>query len=259
MVAVTAAFDTLNRILPAGADAASVINAEGSAPICLVCEHAGAGIPDSLADLGLAPEHRYSHAAWDIGAVGLAIAMAQRLGAPLVIAPWSRLIYDLNRPPDAPDAIPERTEVIDIPGNRDIGEDERAARIRELYEPFHATVAKTLDAYPTPPAFVTIHSFTPVWHGVRRDTEIGFLHDADPLLAHAMLAAWSGPHKAELNRPYSAEDGVTHTLAKHATSRGLANVMIEVRNDLIPGRDEVDPMADHLTSALLAATGTVRQ
>lgn len=248
-----------NQILPPGADAASVINAQGSAPICLVCEHAGAGIPDGLADLGLATFDRYSHAVWDIGAVGLAIAMAQKLGAPLVIAPWSRLVYDLNRPPEAPDAMPERTERITIPGNRNLSPDQRAARTRELYHPFHATVSRVLDTFAAPPAFVTVHSFTPVWNGVPRDTEIGFLHDADPGLAHAMLETWAGPERVELNRPYSAEDGVTHTLAKHATARGLQNVMIEVRNDLIPDRTRVEPMADHLARALKAALETVRQ
>ena len=40
------------------------------------------------------------------------------------------------------------------------------------------------------------------------------------------------------NEPYGPEDGVTHTLQIDAIARGLSNVMIEVRNDLIatPGR-----------------------
>ena len=37
------------------------------------------------------------------------------------------------------------------------------------------------------------------------------------------------------NYPYSAADGVTHTLRRHAIARGIPNVMLEIRNDLIAG------------------------
>ena len=69
---------------------------------------------------------------------------------------------------------------------------------------------------------VTIHSFTPVYHGVRRDCEIGVLHDTDARLADAIFAALPSnfPFKLERNVPYSARDGVTHTLATHAVPRG---------------------------------------
>lgn len=234
-----------------------VVGDDFGAPVCLVCEHASSSIPPRYGDLGLAPEHRFSHAAWDIGAADLGLGMQAGLGAPFIHATRSRLVYDLNRPPDSASAMPDRVEVIDVPGNRGLSPDERKARTDENYIPFHALVSDTLDRFSRPPALVTIHSFTPVWHGQQRAVEIGFLHDADPALAEAMLEAYAGPHRAALNQPYSARDGVTHTLAKHGTARGLQNVMIEVRNDLLTDPESVAGVVTVLSAALQAALETV--
>lgn len=228
-----------------------VLNPDGRAPICLVCEHAGSAIPSALGDLGLAPKDRFSHAVWDIGAGALASRMSERLDAALVIARFSRLAYDLNRPPEAPDSLVTQSEAIAIPGNAALPPEAKAARVRDLYAPFHALLGKTLDRFPAPPTLVTIHSFTPVWHGASRATEIGLLHDKDPTLAKAMLEAADNTWLTELNEPYSAKDGVTHTLNRHCTKRGLLNVMIEVRNDLLGSETAIDRMAVHLCAMLL--------
>lgn len=233
--------------------AAEVVNPKGSAPVCLVCEHASAAIPSSLGDLGLADSDRYSHAVWDIGAEALARELSSRLDAPLVLARVSRLVYDCNRPPERGDAMPSRTETIEIPGNRDLTPDARAIRTREVYDVFHATLDAALDGFASAPALVTIHSFTPQWFGQPRRTELGLLHDADPALARAMLTFADPGFRTELNQPYSAADGVTHTLARHATARGLRNVMIEVRNDLLSNASQVTRMAENLQHMLSAA------
>lgn len=230
--------------------AAEVINGEGTAPICLVCEHASAFFPATLDHLGVADEYLKSHAAWDIGGLDLALAVSRSLDAPLVVSRVSRLVYDCNRPPSAPDAIPEQSEVVAVPGNVNVTQSEKDARVREVYEPFRDLLAKTLDGFPTPPVMVTIHSFTPVWHGQRRDVELGLLHDSDDRLAKQMLSVAPESLNAQLNAPYSVTDGVTHTLREHAIPRGLANVMIEVRNDLISDATGVARIADLLTEML---------
>lgn len=203
--------------------------------VVLICEHASAEIPAPLGDLGLRPEDRHSHAVWDIGALDVAQAMRDALDAPLVAGATSRLVYDCNRPPEAESAIPARSEVVEVPGNRHLTEEQRAERARSVYAPFSAAVGDVLSHQRARPALVTVHSFTPVWHGVPRATEIGLLHDADDALARAMLAAAPGftDLRCELNAPYAAKDGVTHTLARFATVAALPSVMIEVRNDLV--------------------------
>jgi predicted N-formylglutamate amidohydrolase len=241
---------------PHDGPAAEVMNPQGTAPICLVCEHASAFIPSALSDLGIAPEHRKSHAAWDIGGLDLATALSMKLDAPLVVSRVSRLVYDCNRPPSAAGAIPERSEIVDVPGNVGLSDAARAARVSEVYEPFRALLKTTLDQFRASPVLVTIHSFTPVWFGQPRDVELGLLHDSDDRLARAMLANAPDGLDARLNAPYSATDGVTHTLREHALPRGLQNVMIEVRNDLISDPTGVTRFADILASMLTSAMAT---
>ena len=81
-------------------------------------------------------------------------------------------------------------------------------------------------------AVVTVHSFTPVHFGEPRAVELGILDDEDSRLADRMLVrAGALPHRrVARNEPYGPDDGVMHSLKLHALSRGLANVMIDVRN-----------------------------
>lgn len=249
-VSETKPFKILNENDP---PAVQVENAAGSAPLCLVCEHASAAIPLSLGDLGLSETDRYSHAVWDIGAKKLAQRLSQVLDAPLVLGGLSRLVYDCNRPPERADAMPVRTEVIEIPGNRDISDAERKARVQEVYYAFHKSLDELIDSFAEPPTLVTVHSFTPSWHGKPRSIEIGLLHDENPSLARAMQQKSDGRFSVELNEPYSSVDGVTHMLARHGTSRGLQNVMIEVRNDLLATDDAINGIANSLDNMLVKA------
>jgi len=223
-----------------GTPAAVLHNADGKGQVLLVCEHASNRIPAALDNLGLDEAARLSHVAWDPGALAVAQEISQILDARLVASTVSRLVYDCNRPPEAPGAMPERSEVFDIPGNQNLTEAEKAARVATVYEPFRTLLAETIATSPTPPVLVTIHSFTPVYLGKQRDVEIGILHDSDTRLADAMLDL--APKHTELNArrndPYGPEDGVTHTLKLHALPNGLMNVMIEVRNDLIATADQ---------------------
>ena len=224
----------------------------------LCCEHASNHFPARWGDLGLEAPARAAHIAWDPGALGLARALAARLDAALIHATASRLIYDLNRPPHAPGAMPARSEVYDVPGNRAVTPEARRARTEALYLPYHAAVSAEIArrlALGRRPVLVTVHSFTPVWFGQPRAVELGVIHDADPALATAFLEEVRARTRldARLNEPYSAADAVTHTLALHATPMGIANVMIELRNDLIATAAQQQAMADQLAPALTAA------
>lgn len=236
----------------------TVENAGGRSPVLIVCEHASNAFPAAFGSLGLSAADRRAHIAWDPGAVGLARALARRLDATLVAAHVSRLVYDLNRPPNAASACAETSEVYAIPGNRGLGPAERLLRTEAVYLPFHTALHDTLArrlATGRDTVMITIHSFTPVWHGRPRAVEIGIIHDTGDNFAKSVwreLAATSG-HACALNEPYSAADGVTHTLKLHAVPYGLDHAMVEVRNDLIatPGAEEA--MAETLARAIIAA------
>nr|WP_229704359.1 N-formylglutamate amidohydrolase [Gemmobacter aquaticus] len=232
--------------------------------LILLCDHASNAFPAPWGDLGLSPDQRQAHIAWDPGALGLMRGLAARLDAACVAATVSRLIYDCNRAPDMVGAMPARSEVHEVPGNTDISSTERLARTRAVYLPFqtavHELIAERI-ALGRRPAVITVHSFTPVYFGQPRDVEFGVIHDADDRLARAILAEAEARTDLScgLNAPYSAADDVTHTLRLQATPYGLANAMLEIRNDLIATPATEAAMADRLAPVLAAALARMKE
>lgn len=246
----------------ADGDAVAVENVNADGAVVLVCEHASSLLPTAAGTLGLSSEALSSHIAWDPGALAVSRLLSAKLDALLVHQRFSRLIYDCNRPPESSAAMPEKSEIYEIPGNRDLAVAERYARTAAIYVPFHDRISAVLAsraAAGRSSVLVTVHSFTPVYFGKPRAVEIGILHDTDTRLADAMLdgAAKAGRFRVERNSPYGPEDGVTHTLRLHALPAGHANVMIEVRNDLIANSVDQEVMADYLAGLIADAVSSV--
>jgi predicted N-formylglutamate amidohydrolase len=241
-------------------DPVILVNESGHSPVVLVCEHAGRTLPASLSALGLAEGDLTRHIAWDIGAEAVSRRLSATLDAPLVLQRFSRLAYDCNRPPDSADAMPVISETTRIPGNENMSADARLERIEEIYRPFHNAVSRLLDrraAEGVNSLFVTIHSFTPVYKGVSRKLDLGILHDRDARLADRMLGHFASFKDIVVrrNEPYGPADGVCHTLNLHAGIRGLLNVMIEIRNDLIVNERGQEQWAERLAAGLMEPAG----
>ena len=211
-------------------------HAEGSSPLLLVCDHAANRIPAGLASLGL-PDHEIArHIGWDIGIWEVSRIVAARLGAGLIGQAYSRLVIDCNRPPTSPTSIPELSEATPIPGNIGLSEDQRAVRVREVFQPYHDRIARTLDARGSgPTALVAMHSFTPVYKGTDRPWHAAVLFNQDLGLSRILLdllRAEPGLCIGE-NEPYSVSDTSDYTAPVHAEARGLPYLEIEIRQDLI--------------------------
>ena len=236
------------------ANVVQIIRPHGLSPILLVCEHAANLIPDGLNRLGLDETAAKSHIAWDPGAMKVAELLSAAFGATLVAQKISRLVYDCNRPPESAEAVRDSSEIYRIPGNTGLSTAQRDERTRYIYTPFRQAVAAQMESR-SAPVLVTIHSFTPVYNGTPRAVEVGILHDRDSRLADAMLtaAAQNPAFRTARNTPYGPEDGVTHTLVEHALPRGLLNVMIEVRNDLIINEKAQKKLAAWLSEILTSA------
>ncbi len=215
-------------------DVATVQGPALNGPALILCEHASAHIPERYDNLGLRPQDRQSHVAWDPGALAVARPLSEALNSSLIFCNVSRLVYDCNRPPHAPASMPAKSELIEIPGNRDLTTEQREERVNTVYTPFCNAVSDHIKAQ-KPKALITIHSFTPVYFGKPRECEIGILHDTDTRFADIMLrqAHLLPDHRVERNQPYGPKDGVTHSLRLHGIGHDLPNVMIEIRNDLI--------------------------
>jgi predicted N-formylglutamate amidohydrolase len=250
---VPAQFKVLSE---AEGECVSVERPSGRSPLLVICEHASRLLPARYGTLGLSNEALESHIAWDPGALAIARGISKALDATLIYQRFSRLIYDCNRPPESAGAMPEKSEVYEIPGNAHLSAEERLARTEALYIPFHDAIRALIrdrKARGQETVIATVHSFTPVYHGKTRAVEIGILHDEDSRFANSVLnAASTGSplYKIERNEPYGPTDGVTHTLILHGLSNGLRNVMIEVRNDLISDKVGQGVMADYLTGLL---------
>lgn len=225
----------MSLLQPGEADPVILVNEGASSRVVLVCEHAGRVVPRALGNLGLGEADLSRHIAWDIGAEAVSRALAAKLDATLILQRYTRLAYDCNRPPDHPGAMPEMSELTPIPGNMNLTAADRLARTQALYEPFHAAVRAALDARPAP-VLVTIHSFTRHFKGMVRDVELGLLHHADDWLAICLQKLMAERHPnidTRINEPYGPADGVAHMIDLHGNSRGIRNIMIEIRNDLI--------------------------
>lgn len=214
-----------------------VMHAESDAPLLLVCDHASCRIPEALGDMGLDPFARRCHLAIDIGAGSLTEYLADSLGITAVLAQYSRLVVDCNRDLMDASAFLVYGDGILVPGNCNLHRSDRDARADAIYWPYHAAISEQvtrLSEAAVPPAFISIHSFTPVLNGEAREWEVGILWDEDQSLHEIFLEGFreAGFHTGD-NEPYSGKAPADYTVDNHAESIGLPCVGIEIRQDLI--------------------------
>ena len=237
-------------------------NLAGRADMLLLCDHASNHIPPAYGGLGLDEAQLARHIALDIGIADVTREMARRLDAPALLSRFSRLLVDPNRPLDDPTLIPGQiSDDVVVPGNKGLGESDRAMRMERFFEPYHAAIERHLEAMLAAgrqPVVISMHSFTPVIKGKERPWQIGVLwnHDARlpvPLIARLRAAGLVVGD----NEPYSARGGHGYTMQRHADQRGLANVLIEMRQDLIDthhgGNDWARRLSNVLTDMLASA------
>ena len=222
----------------------------------LVCDHASRFVPRALGGLGLGEAELRRHIAWDIGIAEVTRALADRLGAPAVLSHFSRLIIDPNRGLDDLTLIPQLSDGVIVPANRDLSAAASQARIATFHQAYHGAVIRVLEsmmARRQAPAIVSMHSFTPVMKGVERPWQIGILWNRDGRLPVPLMARLRARGlTVGDNEPYSGRDNHGYTLHVHAEPRGLANVLIEVRQDLIDTHHGAAEWAELLGETLQA-------
>ena len=157
-----------------------------------------------------------------------------------MLSTFSRLLIDPNRGADDPTLVMRYSDGAIVPGNARIDAAEIAVRRERFWAPYRQTIEATVEsmlATGEPPALVSIHSFTPVWRGAARRWKVGVLWDLDDRIARPLLEALHAEpdlHAQGIgdNEPY---DGALagDTIDAVATARGLANALIEIRQDLV--------------------------
>ncbi len=235
-----------------------LVNPGGQGRAILVCDHASKRIPRRLGDLGVAPEDLERHVAWDIGAAKVARRLSAILDAPLLLSGYSRLVVDCNRPLDEFDAFTVESEDVKIPGNEGIGDHEREQRAAAFFWPYQQAVHRLVEARTAGgavPVMVSVHSFTPSYHGRSRPWHIGVHYRWDDRLARLALAALraDGTLTVGDNEPYPLALNEDFTVPVHAERRGMPYVLFEIRQDLIADDAGVAAWAERLGALLSEA------
>ena len=239
----------------------TVVRDHGASPRWLLtCDHASNAVPAHMEGLGLPNTELARHIGWDIGAEGVAREMASRLGATLVIAGYSRLIIDLNRPLASPTLMPAVADDTPVPANANITDDERAARAAWFHDSYHGCIAAELDmreARGEAPVLVAVHSFTPKFENFERPWQIGLLYEHDARLVEPLREALLTEEPSLVigdNEPYAIRGPSDYTIPVHGQGRGLPHIEIEIRQDLIADPAGQERWAALLVRALESAT-----
>jgi predicted N-formylglutamate amidohydrolase len=212
-------------------------NAAGRSPFLLLSDHSGRLVPRRLGDLGVPPAEMERHIAWDIGIDEVGRMLAESLDAVMIGQRYSRLVIDCNRRPGHMTSIPPVSDGTVVPGNAGLGAADAAARVHEIFEPYHAAIASELDRRASvPTAVIALHSFTPMLRleGAARPWPVGVLHDRDPAFALTIMELLRAREfLVGDNEPYALSDASDYTVVVHAEGRGLPYVELEIRQDLI--------------------------
>ena len=225
--------------------------------VLFLCDHANAALPAEYGDLGLPPQAFTRHIAYDIGAAEMVRHLANIFNAPAILTTFSRLLIDPNRGEDDPTLVMRLSDGAIIPGNADAGPAEIARRIAHFWHPYRRAVKLELDAMLATgvvPAIISMHSFTPAWKNVRRPWHVTALWDNDPRLPLPFIEIMRRDPDLVIgdNEPY---DGALEgdTMDEHCTRRGLANLLIEVRQDLIGTPHQARAWAERLAGPMREA------
>jgi predicted N-formylglutamate amidohydrolase len=220
----------------------------------IVCDHASNDLPGDYGTLGLPQQQLERHIGYDIGAAGVARILAKLMNAPAILSGFSRLLIDANRGDDDPTLIMRLSDGAAVPGNADYDAAERERRIGRYYEPYHQAIDNAIDESldaDRPPVIFSIHTFTENWRGTDRPWHATILWDKDPRLPVPLLHALHGEDGLVIgeNVPYTGElKG--DCMYRHATTRGLAHALIEIRQDLVRAEDGQREWAQRLAGIL---------
>ncbi len=230
----------------------------------LVCDHARNRVPPEIGSLGLPEAEMARHIAYDIGARGVTLGLAARLGCAAVLSTVSRLVVDPNRAEDDPTLVMRLYDGTVIEGNRRLSAHEIERRIVAYHRPYHAAIDRAIDgilAEGAEPALISVHSFTPRLAGRPwRPWHLGLLWDRDDRLLRPLARRLEAEPDLVVgeNEPYTGRlEG--DCMWRHGTNRGVAHVLIEIRNDLVADRTREEAWAARLAPILSDALAELEE
>ena len=210
--------------------------------IIFICDHASNYMPQKYNYLGLKKKHILSHIAYDIGAQDFCIKLAKFLNQSCFLSNFSRLIIDPNRPENSSELILSSSDNIKIPGNLNIGKEEKKNRVKNFHQKYHKNLHKFIKARKkkyNEIFLVSIHSFTNKIEEIKRGIEIGLLWNKNMnLLIPIQKKLVDENLYYGRNFPYSGFH-FNYTLDRHSGNGEIDNICIEFRNDLLCSKKRI--------------------
>lgn len=238
-------------------------NPRGRFPALLVCDHAVNTVPQELGGLGLDAQELERHIGWDPGARAVTLELAALLDAPALLAGYSRLVIDPNRSPHSETSILENSDGTIIPGNIGLDADARHDRIAACFRPYHDAIDTMLDGLGARcAALLCIHTFTPALagDGIARPWHASILWGGEQAKFAERIRIGLGQVTGlniGNNEPYAQTPEFGYTAEAHGEVRGLPNLLIEIRQDLLEDENAPRKWASHLAAVLVAELATV--
>lgn len=225
----------------------------------LSCEHGGYQVPAPYRKqlIPLDARDLPTHRGWDKGALAVAQRIEKAFRCPLFSSEISRLVVDLNRSAHHRSCL--GVSFRDLP----------MAEKNEIYERFYtpyrlaaeAALAQLLKG-PRGEAQLhfSVHSFTPVLRGERRQAEFGILYDPQrgsekrwAGLLHDVLEAEFPKARIRRNYPYLGRaDGFQKHLRKVFPEGRYAGFELEINQALVRTPAAQRAIAEGVTRALIA-------
>ena len=226
--------------------------------ILISCEHGGREVPSAYAEWFAGSEELLeSHRGWDPGALVLARELAHALSAPLFFSTTTRLLVDLNR------SVGHRRLYSEF--TRERSPAERAALLTEHYRPHRDAVEGAIvDRIEAGGRVLHIasHSFTPVFYGIVRNADIGWLYDPQRAAEKAFSNRWMEALKQRApqlrlrrNYPYRGDgDGLASSMRKRFDSASYLGIELEVSQRFaLTGGNAWPQLRRDLTASVAAA------
>ena len=185
--------------------------------LLLTCEHGGNQIPPAYKHLfNNAQKELSSHKGWDIGALEIFNNMVS-LSHHYSYSDVSRLLVELNRSLHHPKLFSKYSKGISKTQKQEI--------LEHFYLPYREEIKKFITQEVRKGnmiVHISVHSFTPVLNGEKRNADIGFLYDPSKKQEKDFARKWkeqiktqNGAYKIRMNYPYEGKaDGLTTFLRK---------------------------------------------
>ena len=199
--------------------------------LVVTCEHAGNIVPDDIKSLIRIPgKILKSHRGYDKGAYHIFRNISKFSNAN-IYSRVSRLVIDLNRSLHNQKLFSEYSRL--LPDNN------KLKLIKSFYQPYRFSVEKTINNFlgeGFKVIHISVHTFTPVLNGIKRNAGIGLLYDPHREAEKEFAKLWkfsimqkSDNLDVRFNYPYKGKsDGFTKYLRTRFPGKQYIGIELEV-------------------------------